>query len=313
MTADHGGSDRAVDTAGSAAWGYVLVLGAATGWATLGLFYSALARAYQMPPQTIAFFRALFGLVALLIALGSFRRDLLRVDRRDLPLFILQGVLGIAAFFTIYAHAIQSAGMSVAAVLMYTAPVWVTLYGWRFLGEGLDGVKVVALAGTLLGAGLVAQVYDPSRLRVGMAGVLLGLGSGICYACYSVFNKLAVRRHSPWTVLTLSFACGLPLLALTQRPADVWRVLRIPEAVLWLVAMTVGPTLGAGLLYAAGLTYLPASVASIVVAFEPVMASVLAFLVLGERLVPGQVVGAAAIIASIVLLGSRDWRNSRRR
>ncbi len=288
--------------------GYLLVLGAATAWGTIGLFYTGVIRRYGVPPETIAFFRAGVALLVLLAILTGFRRDWLHIQRADLPLFIGQGAVGIAGFYLVYAYAIQVAGMSVAAVLMYTAPVWVTLYAWRFLDEGLDRYKVLALIGALVGAALVAQVYSPGRLQFNLPGIALGLGSGVSYGCYSIFSKYALRRYSSWTVLTFSLAFGLPLLALVQKPSQVWRALTTPGALLWLIAIGIGPTLGGGLLYAAGLACLPASVGSIVVAFEPVVASLLAFLVLGERLALGQIVGAATIVASIVLLGSRDLR-----
>jgi DME family drug/metabolite transporter len=284
--------------------GYLCVLGAATLWGTLGLFYTGLNRRYLVSPQAIAFFRACIALLMLLIALGCFRRDLLRIHRRDLPLLALQGIIGIAAFYLVYASAVLVAGMSVAVVLMYTAPVWVTLFAWQFLQEGLDHYKVIALIGTMLGAALVAQVYHLGSLNY--PGVVLGLASGICYGCYSIFNKYALRTYSPWTVLTWALIFGLPVLAWAQNWHEIRQVLTTPGALLWLAIMGLGPTLGAGVLYAAGLARLPASIASIVVAFEPVVASVLAFLVLGERLDVGQVIGAVITVMSIALLGGHD-------
>lgn len=285
--------------------GYLLVLGAATAWGSLGLFYIDINRRYGLPPETIVFLRALVALTVLVVVLGALRRQLLCIRLRDLPLFMVLGGVGVAAFYLVYGYAVHVAGMSVAVVLMYTAPVWVTVYAWRFLGEGLDRHKLAALAGAFAGAALVAQVYDPGRLLLNGPGIALGLASGVCYGCYTILNKYAVRRYAPWTVLTFGLACGLPVLAAVQ-PAGVWQRLSAPGLCGWLIALGIGPTLGGGLLYMAGLAHLSASVASIVVAFEPVVASVLAFLVLGERLAAAQVAGAALIVASIVLLGGRD-------
>ena len=291
--------------------GYLLALGAATAWGTLGIFYTVINRQYGLPPQTIVFFRAGVALAVLLAALALFRREWLRIARRDLPLFIVLGALGIAAFYLVYVYAVHVAGVSVAVVLMYTAPAWVTLYAWRRLGEALHRYQLAALAGAFVGAALVAEIYAPGQLRLNGAGIALGLASGLCYACYSILNKHAVERYSPWTVLTFALLFGVPLLALAQPAAQVWRALTTPGLLLWLVALGIGPTLGGGLLYAAGLARLPASVASIMVAFEPVVASLLAFIVLGERLSPGQLAGAALVVASIALLGSRDAANQR--
>jgi DME family drug/metabolite transporter len=290
----------------STARGYLLVLGAATLWGTLGLFYTFLGERFAISPPAIAFFRAGMALLVLVSFSALFRRDWLRIQRRDLPLFLGQGAVGIAAFYLFAVYAVRVAGMSVAAVLLYTAPFWVTLYAWLFLGEGLDRFKALALAGTVLGAALVAQAFRPTLLRLNALGIALGLASGVCYACYSLFNKYLVRRYSPWTALTFGLGFGLPLLGLAQSGPELWHALHTPGALWWLALLGLVPTLGAGLLYTTALTDLPASVASIIVAFEPVVASLLAFVVLHERLSTQQLLGATIIVASIVLLGARD-------
>ena len=93
--------------------GYLLVLGAGTLWGTLGLFYTGITHRYNVHAETIAFFRAATVLIILLSALAYVRRNWLHIRRRDLPLFIGQGVIGIAAFYLVYAYAIHVAGMSV--------------------------------------------------------------------------------------------------------------------------------------------------------------------------------------------------------
>jgi len=293
----------------SRARGYFLVLGAATAWGALGLFYTVITRLYALPPETIVFFRASLSLLMLAGALALFKREWLRIQRRDVPHFVGMGVLGLAGTYVMYAYAVNTAGMSVSAILMYTAPVWVTLYAWRFLGEGLGWYKGLALLLAFAGAALVAQVYNPANLLLNLAGVAWGLGAGVAYGSYIIFNKYVVRRYSAWTAFTYALVFGWPALALTQDWSEVGRALATPSAMFWLLGLAIGPSLGGGLLYAAGLKHLPASVASIVVSWEPVMASLLAFAVFGERLFPGQVVGAAMIVGSIVMLGARDAAN----
>jgi drug/metabolite transporter (DMT)-like permease len=274
----------------------------------VGIFYAIIGRQFAVAPETIVFFRAAVALFVLLGVLATRRPDWLRIQWRDLPLFVGQGAIGIAAFYLSYVYAVHLAGASVAAVLMYTAPVWVTLYARRFLGERFDRHTLLSLAGALVGAAMVAQVYHPAQFRITLTGVAFGLASGVCYACYSIFNKQALRRYSPWTVLTFGFICGLPFLALSQQASEIRHVLSTPRALLWLVALGTGPTLGGGLLYAAGLARMPASTASIIVAFEPAVATVLAFVILGERPGLGQMLGAAMIIVSILALARRDVR-----
>lgn len=289
--------------------GYLLALASATAYAVQGLLFTAINQKYALSPETMVFFRMGLALLALLMALLIFRRDWLRISRHDLPLFILLGVLGMAAFYLVYARAVILAGVSVSEVLLFTGPVWVTLYAWRFLGEGFDRYKKLALMGILVGAALVAQVSDLGQLGLNLnrgAGIALGLAAGLLYGLYSILNKYAVQRYSPWTVLLFGTAIGWPLLGLVQNPHEIWRALTTPGALPWLLALALGPSLGAGLLYVASLSYLPASIASIIAAWEPVVASLLAYLLLGERLTGGQILGAAAIVGSILLLAARN-------
>jgi drug/metabolite transporter (DMT)-like permease len=77
-----------------------------------------------------------------------------------------------------------------------------------------------------------------------------------------------------------------------------------------LAFLAVGPTIGGFGLYTVSLTYLPASVASIIATLEPVMTTTLAFFLLGERLTPPQWAGSLLIISGVVLLRLRGGSGS---
>ncbi|RME39724.1 MAG: EamA family transporter, partial [Thermoflexia bacterium] len=168
--------------------GYGLVLVAAALWATLGLFYKGLA-ASGLPLLTIVFFRASVAAVVLLAVLLWRDPRSLRLSWRDAGFFLLFGLVGVAAFYVVYIHAIQWAGMGVAAVLMYTAPVWVTLFGVLFLGESLTGRKGVALLLAVVGCALVGRAHDLAGLQLNGPGLLAGLGAGLTYGLYTIFSK----------------------------------------------------------------------------------------------------------------------------
>jgi DME family drug/metabolite transporter len=285
--------------------GFVLVLLAALLWSTLGIFYKTLIGTYGLMPLTIAFFRAALSALFLLVALAVFRPRWLRVERRDLPLMVSFGLFGVAAFFFVYVNAIDLVGMAVGAVLLYTAPAWVTIISWRFLGESITSRQGVALALAFVGCALVAGIYDLSQIRVNGLGVLFGLASGLTYGLYSVFNKAGVRKYPPWTVLFYGMLVGAMLLFLVQDLSNVAHALRSPGAVAWLVALALLPTLGSGLAFATGLRFVPVSAASVVANLEPVMAALLAFFILGEVMAGWQMLGGALIVAGAVISSSQ--------
>ncbi|MBN1967145.1 MAG: EamA family transporter [Anaerolineae bacterium] len=290
--------------------GYALVLLAATLWGTLGLFYTHLLDGYGLSTLTLAFFRALltalilFGTRFVLRAMRPQRQqtDQQRVTRRDLAGFAVFGLLGVAAFYIVYAGAINRAGVGVSAVLMYTAPAWVTGLSALLLGERLTRRKGFALLLVILGAALVARLYDPGTLTLDPLGVLLGLGAGLTYGLYTLFSKVALRRFDVWTVLAWALAFGALFMLPVQSGEELARAATTPVILVWLVMTALVPTLLAGVSFNLGLRDLPASHASIVATWEPFVAVGLGALVLGEQFDVLQLGGGALIVAAVIVL-----------
>jgi DME family drug/metabolite transporter len=287
--------------------GYALALAAACIWATLGLFYKTLA-GYGLPLLTIVFFRAAVAAIVLFLALAGLRRNWLRLARADWPLFLIFGLFGVAAFYIIYIYAVSLSGVGMAAVLMYTAPAWVTLFDALVLRERLSVVKVSALIVAVAGCALIGRVYDPDSVRINLPGILAGLGTGLAYGAYIIFSKVAQRRYTTWT--TLMYALGLgSLFLLPLQPIDgLVRAFTTPPALLLLLLLSLLPTLGGGIAFNAAVRLLPASEASIVATVEPVIAALLAWVTLGEQLEPLQLVGGAAILGAVGIL---QWHTGR--
>ncbi len=288
--------------------GYGLALVAAALWATLGLFYHQLAQ-YGLSRTTIVFFRA--GLTAaILLPLLAWRQPrALHLQRRwDWLWFAAYGLLGVAAFFALYIHAIVQVGMGMAAVLMYTAPAWVTLFGTLFLGERLTAAKIVALVLACGGCALVSRVYSSSAVGANVGGILAGLGAGLTYALYTVFSHVAQKRYTPWGSLTYALGWGALFLLPFQPLAAVARALTTPPTLLWLLLLAAIPTLAAGVAFNAALRWVPASNASVVATLEPAIAALLGWAVLGERMEGLQLVGAGLILTAVLWLQRIETR-----
>ncbi len=278
--------------------GYALVLLAAALWATLGVIFKQLLNAYALPSMTISCLRAGLGGGLILIALALRQRSSLRLTRRSAPFFLGFGLLGVAAFFAVYVTAVDLAGATVAVILLYTAPAWVAIFSALFLGEKLDAVKITCVALSIAGCALIARVYNLSALSLNAAGLLAGIGSGLTYALYSVFIKVGVRHYSMWTVLGYGYFLGA-LFLLPFQTAGSLTALSQPGAWLWLAILVAGPTLGAGISFAAGVRYVPVSSASVIATLEPLIAAVLAYIFLGERLEPPQLLGGGLILIAV--------------
>jgi DME family drug/metabolite transporter len=302
--------------------GLLLVLTAAALWGTLGTFYKLGTDGFGLTPLTVVFWRAALAALVLALVLGIVFPlmgkgwSALRVRRADLPVFITFGLLGITAFYLLYIYAVVLVGVAVAVVLLYTAPAFVSLMSWRFLGEDFGPRKLAALILTLLGCALVARVYDPTLLQVNVVGILCGLGSAFTYALYSILGKLSLRRGYP--ISTMSFyvyaigAAGLLLVALfatfvvgSEGLPQLFAMGADPAAWGLLLLLALAQTIGALYAYTAGLRHLEAGTASIIATFEPLVAAFLAYFVLHETLEWPQLLGGALILLAVILLQVR--------
>ncbi len=284
--------------------GYAPVLAAAVLWGSLGIAVRATTAAGVGVFEASAW-RAGLAFAGALLAVGLTQPRRLAVRPRDLLLFAGYGFVSIALFFLAYFTAIERTTVATAAVLLYTAPAWVTALSAALFGEELSRAKVASLALAFSGCALVVRAYQPSALRADLPGVLAGLASGLTYGLYSIFGKVALRRHPPLVVLVYALGFGTVFLVLLGLAAGVRPERFLPAA----VSPATGPLLYLGLvttlvaqwLYVAGLRTVEASRASIVATVEPVVAGVLGYAVFGETLEPLQLAGAALVLVAATM------------
>jgi drug/metabolite transporter (DMT)-like permease len=279
-------------------------------WGTIGIFYKFIIGVNGVSPLSGVVARGVVSCAILIGGLALFRRDLLRVRWRDLPFFALMGFVTVTLVFTLYAYAITLVGVSVAAVLQYTAPAFVTVIAWRVYGEPLTRHKLLALALALSGVVLIARLYAPGDAQFNLLGIVCGLATGVSFALYSILNKRAVRRYNAWTVTTYNLTCGIIVLSLFLLPTTVREMSAAPQTWIYVVGMAIFATVLPHGIYVSGLAHIPASNASIMSTWEPATATILAFIILGETLDGLQLLGAAAILLGVVLLGRNGGQES---
>jgi len=282
----------------------LLVAAAAALWGTIGIAVTVASR-HGLTAVETSLWRAGGAFILLTAGVFIIRPQALRVRRRDLPLFAAYGLLGVAVFMTVYFTAVRLSSVATAAMLLYTAPAWVTVLARVFFAEPLGRGKVAAVLLTVAGSGLVVRAYDPAALRLSIGGVAAGLAAGFTYALYSIFGKGALQRYRPLTTVLYALGFGTVfLLIATGGPPRL-----PPEGALPVIAyLILVPTLLAYLLYVTGLDRMEAGRASILATVEPVVAAALGVLLLGERLEGWQWVGGALTLAGIVLI---QWERER--
>jgi drug/metabolite transporter (DMT)-like permease len=277
------------------ATGILLVAAAGCSFATIGIFNRfAAARGVDVP--TALALR--FTLAALVLWILAARTGFTLPDRRRLAGLALLGGLFVleAVLFFVSSRRIP---VGLTALLLYLYPAHVMVLSWLLRGErpGRAGLLALALAlaGIFLALGFPARRLDP-------LGVLLGLASSLGYAVYMFLGARIQRGLAPLAT-TLWITTFAALLCLGFGPAAGGIRFRLPLGA-WpdLLGLAVLGTLVPTMLLMAGFKRINATQASIACTVEPVMATLLGALLLGERYQPLQMAGGLLVIAAVMVL-----------
>jgi len=286
----------------------LLVVLSALLWATMGVFVRSMS-GYALGPMEIVAVRALVTAALMLALLAARRRALLRVHMRDLWCFFGTGVCSIIFFNYCYFRTIMLTSLSVAAVLLYTAPALVMLMSIPLFGERPSGAKLAALGMAFAGCVLVTGIGSEIGTRLSVTGVLTGLGAGLGYALYSIFGRFALQRgYSPLTITAYTFVfASLGVGLLVDFPALGAKVAAGGAGLAaWCVGLGVITTVLPYVLYTMALQRIEASRASIIASVEPVAATLLGVALYREGLSVWGGAGVALVVASIALLNANQ-------
>ena len=294
--------------------GFLIALISAMVLAFTGILIRLISEDFQLPALVIAFWRDLFVVCCALPLLLLFKLPLLKIRLADLPFLILFGVI-LAVFNVLWTLAVTLTGAAVATVLVYSSAGFTAILGWLFLKESLEVKKILVVLLCLGGCVLVSGAVQPEAWQINSVGIVTGLLSGLLYALYSLMGRRGAQKGlNPWTILFYSFLfaaiilLGLNLLpgshipGTAERPADLFLLQSAWRGWLLLWVLAAGPTLMGFGLYNVSLSLLPSSTANLILTLEPVLTTLLAFFLLGERLSIIKAVGSALVIAALVIL-----------
>lgn len=279
----------------------IFVLLAGILWGMMGIYVRRLNAAGFTTIEIVAV-RSVVTALLLFLVLFFYNREMLKICIRDIWCFAGTGILSIVFFNYCYFKAITMTSLSVAAVLLYTAPAIVMILSAVFFHEKITTVKLISLVATFIGCVLVTGLVGSTE-SLNAAGILVGLGAGLGYALYSIFSRFALERgyHS----LTISFytfvfaSIGVLPLADVQKiyGACVEDIGMLGFYLVFALVSTVIPYI----LYTLGLTALENSKASIIASVEPVAATVLGIVLFHEKMTVNIVTGIVLVLGAIVI------------
>ena len=276
----------------------------------LGIAFAPIfVRLSEVGPSATAFWRLAFALPALLLWMRLEPKGGARARRpeglKD-HLRLTAAGLFFAGDLAVWHWSIQFTSVANSTLLANFAPIFVTLVSWLVFKERFSRTFVLGLALALGGA--VVLVGRSLQLSVdALFGDALGLLTAVFYGGYILAVGRLRAEFSTATIMTWSgvvtAATLLPIAILSGES------LVPPTAAGWtvLLALALVSHAGGQSLIAYALAHLPAAFSSVSLLFQPAAAAVFAWVLLNEPLGPWQAVGAAVILAGILLArrGSR--------
>jgi drug/metabolite transporter (DMT)-like permease len=286
--------------------GYLFVVAAALLWAISGTA-SKFIFAGGITPVELVQFRTAGSAAILAVVLGVRKPSLLLIAPKKAGYFILLGALLAVTQFT-YLFAISKTLVAVAILLQYQAPLVVAIYTYFIVKEKLSIPTVVAMFCSLLGCYLVVGGYNLNILSMSKIGILSGLCSAVTFAFYTIASESGMRQYSPWTVLFCALTVAAVILNIVYPPFHALNRSHTFEMWWWIFFVTLFGTILPFAFYNLGIQRIRPAHASVTATLEPIAASIISYLFLGEVLDPWQSIGSSIVITAIIILQQNPHR-----
>ena len=281
---------------------YILLAGIL--WGCMGLFVRPLSKK-ELNSWDIVFLRAVLTAVCMGIFLLIYDRRLFRIKLKDIWCFLGTGLLSIVFFNLCYFKEITLTSLSVAAILLYTAPAFVMIISRLCFKELLTRRKVIALIFSFVGLIFVTGVIGDSG-RLTLRTLLIGLGAGLGYALYSIFGRYALERgYHSFTISFYTFLFATIGTVFFASPITVGKAaFSSPKSVLLSITFVLVSTVIPYIIYTIGLKAVENGKAAIIASIEPVVATMNGILWFHEKMTPGVLVGIVLVLGGIVISNS---------
>ena len=267
----------------------LMIVLAATLWGLIGPA-AIFATAAGLPPLALAFWRAL--LAAVLFALIA-RTALLRIRGGDMIGVLAFGIIGIAVMYAAFFQSVRYNGAPLAAILLYTGPIWVALFEAVRKRKLPDPPTLFAL--TLAVAGVVTVSWTPDAASSDIA-IGWGLLSGLAFAMHFVIAPRYLARYGAAPVYGIAMLAGalvlIPFTGVAAPPAAAWP---------YVLYVGAGATFAASYFFAAGVVRIAATRAAVLSTIEPVVATVASIVFLAARPSLQHLAGALLILSGVLI------------
>ncbi|PBH74504.1 EamA family transporter, partial [Clostridioides difficile] len=281
--------------------GYVFIAIAGLLWATLGLFGKFLM-GNGLTSEQVAFTRLFFGFIVLGVYSSIRTPQILKISKKGIIYSVIIGIICQAMFNLCYFKAIDIAGVSIAAVLLYTSPLFLAIFSKICYKENITRSKLFSLILCFIGAIMAVTGGRLDFQGLNAFGLLLGVLSAIAYALMPTISKNALKEFSSSTILVYSFLFGAIFMIPSSRPWEILNYAKDLDVLSCMLMLGIVPAALAYIFYAAGISKgVELSVAGVVASVELVGSVIIGCTILGESFSLGKLFGVMLMLISAVV------------
>lgn len=281
-------------------WGYIAGILAGISYGTNPLFGKALMES-GVPVMVMLFFRYAFAAL-FLAALMLFKKEPFQAKRNNLGLLILLGLFFAGSSITLFCS-YEFIPSGLATTLIYLYPVIVALM-MVFLRIYPGWQTWTAIAVTFVGIVLLSTPSGNVPIRP--VGVLLAVGSALCYSFYLVIinRSKRIRNVSEHTLTFYSLVTGAVLFAVIRTVQGGGMLTGIDTLSDWgnLIGLAIIPTMVSMLTIAISSRYIGPTKTAVLGVFEPLTAILIGTLLFGEALTTKMAAGIALCVAAVIFM-----------
>ena len=278
-------------------YSYIELIISCTIFGSSGIFLNHI---FGMQTSSILLYRLLFGLILILGYIIAIKKyEIFRISKKK-RFILLIGILNVITTYSYYSS-IKYSGLSVAVLLLYTAPVYVTLLSPFFLKERLTSRGIISLLISMIGISLIVV---PSEGSLGQSshllpGLVFGLISGLSYSgTIMTVNHLKDDYSGTAQLFWSTFISLIILLPFAGKVPQAVLLPNLPVLILFGLITTAF----ASLLYLNSASKISAQTVSVLALLEPVSGILFGFFFLHEPIIMKTVQGCILILFGALIL-----------
>ncbi len=255
-----------------------------------------------VPPLRLAAIRFVStGLLLLVPAAARARERKLRWDRRNVLTLVLLGFVGVAFALSFYHASLAFIPAGVGAVVFSANPIFVALFAVLLKEERLRARTLAAVALGVMGVSTLA--WNRGQWGAGwLPGIVFMTVAQAAFAYYSVLARRFMPRFGAITLMCGASLIGGAALGVLSRLIEGPFVISLSRAQWGVLGyLVIGATAIPYILFFHGLVRVGAARGSMFFFLKPILAPLLAKWLLNESLGAGLILGAAFIVAGLVL------------